>query len=496
MDRANNEIGIEIGRTARDWREVVVRARAELEADGRAQILPIERWAKNPKDDKTDQRIPNGDPRLNWPAAWPEDGAPFPGSDYSPDEGNYEDRDKPIEWIDPQTAIDRGLIDPKTLLPRIRVDESKPIRVDVNTRFRTATASPRRDPLAIDLDGDGIETIGIPTDGTLPVLFDHDADGVKAGTGWLKPDDGWLVRDINGNGIIDSGRELFGADTQITKFWSSTVNEISTTFSYTENALTGFEALRALDTGPGNGSPVAYGSPGAYDGLIDSRNAAFSELRIWRDLNSDGVSQEGELQTLAQAGIESIGVTPNDTNTNLGNGNTVTGTATVTRTSGTQEQIGSVDLTAGNLNLGSNPFYRTFTDSIPLTDTARALPEMGGSGWLRDLREALSLGTPASAELVDVVQQFAAATTRDAQMALLDKVLSKWAGTTGKLDTRYADFLAAGGISAIAHETLEFSTVAETDTANTFCLVGAGPDYWPDVHEVVYTQSTFNRLYS
>ncbi len=352
--------------------------------------------------------------------------------------------------------------------------------------FRTATASPRRDPLAIDLDGDGIETIGIPTDGTLPVLFDHDADGVKAGTGWLKPDDGWLVRDINGNGIIDSGRELFGADTQITKFWSSAVNEISTTFSYTENALTGFEALRALDTGPGNGSPVAYGSPGAYDGLIDSRDAAFSELRIWRDLNSDGVSQEGELQTLAQAGIESIGVRPNDTNTNLGNGNTVTGTATVTRTGGTQEQIGSVDLTAGNLNLGSNPFYRTFTDSIPLTDTARALPEMGGSGWLRDLREALSLGTPASAELVDVVQQFAAATTRDAQMALLDKVLSKWAGTTGKLDTRYADFLAAGGISAIAHEKLEFSTVAETAATNTFRYVGAGPDNTSYLNDVVY----------
>jgi hypothetical protein len=68
--------------------------------------------------------------------------------------------------------------------------------------------------------------------------------------------------------------------------------------------------LRALDTGPGNGSPVAYGSPGAYDGLIDSRDAAFSELRIRRDLNSDGVSQEGELQTLAQAGMESIGGRP------------------------------------------------------------------------------------------------------------------------------------------------------------------------------------------
>jgi hypothetical protein len=38
-----------------------------------------------------------------------------------------------------------------------------------------------RDPLAIDLDGDGIETIG--ADGT--VVFDHNGDGVKTGTGWV-----------------------------------------------------------------------------------------------------------------------------------------------------------------------------------------------------------------------------------------------------------------------------------------------------------------------
>jgi len=84
-----------------------------------------------------------------------------------------------------------------------------------NTNFRTAVTPPRRDPLAIDLDGDGIETVGIPTTGS-PILFDHDGDGVKTGTGWLKGDDAWLVLDRDGNGTIDTGAELFGVDTMIT----------------------------------------------------------------------------------------------------------------------------------------------------------------------------------------------------------------------------------------------------------------------------------------
>ena len=49
---------------------------------------------------------------------------------------------------------------------------------------------PSREPLTLDLDGDGIETVGINTNN--PILFDHDADGVKTATGWVKPDDGLL----------------------------------------------------------------------------------------------------------------------------------------------------------------------------------------------------------------------------------------------------------------------------------------------------------------
>jgi hypothetical protein len=63
------------------------------------------------------------------------------------------------------------------------------------------------------LDGDGIETIG--ADPARPIYFDHDANGVREGTGWLGSDDAFLVLDRNGNGTIDSGQELFGDNTPL-----------------------------------------------------------------------------------------------------------------------------------------------------------------------------------------------------------------------------------------------------------------------------------------
>ncbi|MRU27428.1 bacteriocin, partial [Xylella fastidiosa subsp. multiplex] len=44
-----------------------------------------------------------------------------------------------------------------------------------------------RDPLVLDLDGDGIETVAAGK----PILFDHDGDGIKHARGWVKPDDGF-----------------------------------------------------------------------------------------------------------------------------------------------------------------------------------------------------------------------------------------------------------------------------------------------------------------
>ena len=308
------------------------------------------------------------------------------------------------------------------------------IATDTNTNYRNGLAPPRpRDPLAIDLDGDGIETVGV---GATPILFDHNADGIRTGTGWVRPDDAWLVLDRDGNGLIDTGRELFGVDTLL-----SGTPGIDAVY-----AATGFAALAALNS---NG-----------DGVFDASDAAFGTVRLWQDLNQDGVSQAGELSTLAQKNILSIGLAASTSTVNLGNGNTVTGQAVVTRTNGSTTQIDSVavgaDTTAGNLNLANNPFYRAFSTEIPFTDQAQALPEMQGSGAVRDLREAMSLGNSASAALVSAAQAFAQGSTRDAQQASLDELLRTWAATEA-----VADF----NIEAVGQETRVFKVAGSTDAA-------------------------------
>ncbi|MDX2300839.1 MAG: calcium-binding protein [Xanthomonadaceae bacterium] len=258
---------------------------------------------------------------------------------------------------------------------------------EVNGDFNSARRwVQRRDPLVIDLDGDGIETIG--ADGA--VLFDHNGDGVKTGTGWVQADDGFLVFDRNGNGLIDTGAELFGVDT------------VKADGSH---ARDGFDALRDLDS---NG-----------DLVFDANDAAFGSVRIWQDLDQDGVTDAGELRSLSDAGIVGINLVAPRDNVNLGNGNVQTASA-ANLFADDQEGI------TANLDLADNPFVREFTDSIALTEAAQALPDMRGSGMVRDLREAMSL----SADLTAAVSTFVAFDSYVGQRATLDGLVSSWADTS------------------------------------------------------------------
>ena len=277
-----------------------------------------------------------------------------------------------------------------------------------------ATVAPRIDPLVLDLDGDGIETTSTRND--CIILFDHDGDGIKTGTGWVKPDDGWLVLDRNGNGAIDSGHELFG---------------VNTIKSNGQLAKDGFDALKDLDVN--------------QDNKIDSIDEVFANLRIWRDLNQDGISQANELSTLGDNSITAININSTAVRNDLGNGNIQTAAGSFTRSNGTTGITGETsESSAGNLDLLVSTFYRQFTTRIPLSDQAKSLPSLRGSGQVRDLNEAISL----SIDLGNTVASYTQQTTRQDQINQLDHFIDQWANTSEMKSLKeQANALANSGVT-------------------------------------------------
>ena len=120
-------------------------------------------------------------------------------------------------------------------------------------------------PIALDLGGDGIETLSVDEG----VEFDLLNSGVKVQTGWISGEDALLAVDSNGNGEIDSRSELFGG----------TIGD-------------GFGKLASYDSND--------------DGFVDASDANFGELKVWQDANEDGITDEGELVALEAKGITSL----------------------------------------------------------------------------------------------------------------------------------------------------------------------------------------------
>src|SRR5688500_16215349 len=140
-------------------------------------------------------------------------------------------------------------------------------------------------PIVIDLGNDGIN-LGAAGIG---VYFDVNADGVRDHVQWVRRggDEGFLAFDRSGNGLIDDGTELFGVGTPLALEGRKAPN--------------GFVGLAQYD---------ARQLGGDDDGLITPADAIWPQLRIWVDLDADGVSTRDEIHTLKSSGITALETIP------------------------------------------------------------------------------------------------------------------------------------------------------------------------------------------
>ncbi|MGK7889913.1 MAG: hypothetical protein AB4042_11305, partial [Leptolyngbyaceae cyanobacterium] len=149
----------------------------------------------------------------------------------------------------------------------------------------------------LDLNNNGVELISLDQSS---VTFDMDNDGVGDRTGWLSPEDGFLAYDRNGDGQINNITELFSE-------------------YHSPGAHTGLQALATLDSN--------------HDQQIDIQDAAFTELSVWRDRNTDGITDPGELVSIRDAGISAIALTSTPSGENR-DGNIILSTTQAQRTDG------------------------------------------------------------------------------------------------------------------------------------------------------------------
>ena len=298
-------------------------------------------------------------------------------------------------------------------------------------------------PLAVDLDGDGVETTSV----SIGPYFDHDADGFAERTGWIAADDALLVRDLDGDGLIESGRELFGNHTRLPGG---------------AEAANGYAALAALDA---NG-----------DGKVDASDPAFASLRVWRDANGDGLSEPAELRTLPEAGVQSVGVAHN-------------GSSLVDPGGNAHQLVGTFARVGGGAGATADVWFQSdrvdsmATDWVEIPAGLAVLPDAMGFGQVRDLLQAAAR----DGMLEGLLRDFAAESDPGRRSALLDGLIFRWAGVDG-----IAPASRGGLIDARKLATLErFAAEPFAGIPGTYPAAAAAAELtvaYRDLAELVYAQ--------
>jgi hypothetical protein len=160
-------------------------------------------------------------------------------------------------------------------------------------------------PVVIDLNRDSIMSYG-------QVNMDMNGDGVLDVTKWAGAEDGVLVWDKFADGLVHNNSQYAFA-------------QYATTYRF--DALGKVRAATDLE-----GLVDAFDSN--HDGVFNANDAQFAEFKVWQDTNQNGVSDAGEVRSLAEWGIAEINLTSDGVQRTPVDGVLESGRTTATATDG------------------------------------------------------------------------------------------------------------------------------------------------------------------
>ncbi|PQA83473.1 hypothetical protein C5F52_08475 [Limnohabitans sp. TS-CS-82] len=154
-------------------------------------------------------------------------------------------------------------------------------------------------------------------DSVAPVVIDMNHDGQLSY--------GHVTMDVNGDGQLDHTAWAGAQDGVLVwdKYQDNVVHDNSQ-YAFSQYGAAGSTDLQGL--------AAAFDSN--HDGEFDARDAKFAQFSVWQDANQNGVSDAGEVHTLAEAGIASIHLSSDGVVRNPADGVTEAGRTTATGTDG------------------------------------------------------------------------------------------------------------------------------------------------------------------
>jgi hypothetical protein len=232
--------------------------------------------------------------------------------------------------------------------------------------------------VVIDLNRDGILSYG-------QVTMDVNGDGHLDTTKWAGAQDGVLVWDKFADGLVHNNSQYaFG--------------QYATT--YRTDALGHARAATDLE-----GLADAFDTN--HDGVFNAADAQFAEFKVWQDANQNGVSDAGEVRSLADLGISSINLTSDGVVRTPAEGVTEAGQTTATATDGSSVLVSDAGfaynaldytVTGNAMNLLGADMHLDLSSIVAVHSnvTAMDLTGTGANTVKLSLADVLSVATDAS----------------------------------------------------------------------------------------------------